>query len=247
MGKSELVSVAKGELITTEFKALVPGSEVSTALRDNLGHGGISPFDLDRVRVPAGGGTSWEVPSLQGTESLKELSGIIMYFKDVRSYWAKKFGGGNQPPDCASTDGITGIGSPGGSCAMCPLAQFNSSLNADGSAGRGQACKQARMLFLLRRGDYLPMLIVLPPTSLKECKRYLLQLTNKNYPYHQVITKISLKKQSNPDGISYSAASFAMDQVLTDEQIHAAASVRTSLSAIFASAQVLEADVVGSE
>lgn len=247
MGKSELVPTAKGELITTDFKALVPGSKIATTLQENLGHGGISPFDLDRVRVPAGGGTSWEVPSLQGTESLKELSGIIIYQKEVRSYWAKTYGGGSQPPDCASTDNITGIGSPGGACAMCPLAQFKSAIKSDGSKGRGQACKQAMMILLLRRGDYLPTLLVLPPTSAKECKRYMLQLSNKDFPYYQVVTKISLKKQANPDGISYSAASFAMDQVLTDEQIHAAASVRTSLSAIFASAQVLEADVVGSE
>lgn len=247
MGKSELVPTAKAELITTEFKALVPGSKIATTLQENLGHGGISPFDLDRVRVPSGGGQIWEVPSLTGIETQKELTGIIIYFKEVRAYWAKPFGGGTPPPDCSSTDGITGIGLPGGSCAVCPFKQFGSSLKQDGTKGRGQACKQAMMVFLLRRGDYLPMLIVLPPTSAKDCRKYMLQLANKNHPYYQVVTKIGLKKQTNPDGIAYSSSTFALDQVLTEDLIPGVMAVRTSLSAIFASAQVLEADVVGSE
>jgi|AACY02.16.fsa_nt_gi hypothetical protein len=40
-------------------------------LRSNVQ--GITSFDLDQVVVPAGGGTTWEVPTLEGDSASKEL------------------------------------------------------------------------------------------------------------------------------------------------------------------------------
>ena len=49
-------------------------------------------------------------------------------------------------------------------------------MNAYGSAkdgGRGKACKNMRQLYLLRSGEYMPLLVSLPPTSIRPFKEFL--------------------------------------------------------------------------
>lgn len=58
-------------------------------------------------------------------------------------------------------------GEPGGTCADCVLNQFGS----DGN-NKGKACKNMRMLYLLRSGEYMPIQIALPPTSLTPYTRF---------------------------------------------------------------------------
>ena len=60
-----------------------------------------------------------------------------------------------------------GYGEPGGTCADCVLNQFGS----DGN-NKGKACKNMRMLYLLRSGEYMPIQIALPPTSLTPYTRF---------------------------------------------------------------------------
>ena len=73
----------------------------------------------------------------------------------------------DQPPLCQSFDGKVGYGEPGGTCADCVLNQFGS----DGN-NKGKACKNMRMLYLLRSGEYMPIQIALPPTSLMPYTRF---------------------------------------------------------------------------
>ena len=60
-----------------------------------------------------------------------------------------------------------GYGEPGGTCVDCVLNQFGS----DGN-NKGKACKNMRMLYLLRSGEYMPIQIALPPTSLTPYTRF---------------------------------------------------------------------------
>lgn len=62
---------------------------------------------------------------------------------------------------------VRGYGEPGGTCADCVLNQFGS----DGN-NKGKACKNMRMLYLLRSGEYMPIQIALPPTSLTPYTRF---------------------------------------------------------------------------
>lgn len=178
------------------------GGSIQVALEENIGPEGITPFDLDRVKIPAGGGQAWEVPSLAGDEIAKSVEGIVVAWQSPRAYWSASLdeSGGGTPPDCSSVDGITGVGTPGGSCAKCPLSQWGSK---EGS--RGQACKQMRLLFLLRESDLLPLAFFLPPTSISPMKRYSLRLAGQGLPLSAVVTKLGLEKKSNPSGIAYSA------------------------------------------
>ena len=141
-------------------------------IRDNVG-GAITAFDLDRCKVPAGGGTMWEIPTLEGWSEEKTIDGVIVYFSDPRAYWNIDFddSGGGTPPDCSSVDGYNGLGDPGGECVKCPLSAFGSARK-----GGGQACKQMRFLFVARPTSIIPLLVVAPPTSLRGLKQYFIRM-----------------------------------------------------------------------
>lgn len=217
-----ITSADVGELklakIESEYTALAqPIGATIEALRANLGSGGITQFDLSRVKVPTGGGTTWEVPELEGSTPSKAIEGIIVGWRDVRAYWEHSFSGA-QPPDCSSQDAVTGIGNPGGSCNVCPMAEFGSKVGDDGKPRAGQACKLMRLLFILRKDDLLPLVLTAPPTSIPIIKRYFLQLASRGLPYWSVGTKFGLEKTRSGDGIEFSRIMPAIGARLTPEE-----------------------------
>lgn len=200
-----------------QYPVLKSAEDMSAALSENLGGEALSAFDLDQVKIPSGGGTIWQIDSIDGEENLKAIEGIIVFSNLSRSYWADGIedGGGGNPPDCYSNDCITGKGDPGGDCGACHLAQFGSS-----DKGEGQACKQTRQLFLLRPGDMLPTVVSIPPSSLKNAKQFFLRLASKGLPYSSVVTSIALEKAKNNQGIAYAKAVFSVTGKLgADEQV----------------------------
>ena len=215
-----------------EFPALAQDPKVlAEALAENLGGGAISPFDLDRIGIPSGGGLAWAVPALDGTEdAAKELVGIITHVQNARAYWHNPYGGGEGavPPDCVSDDAVNGVGDPGGLCAQCPYAAFGSD-----SRQRGQACKLIQRLFLLRPGASLPVVVNLPPGSLKGARKYLLRLVSNSKRASSVLTRLTLEKDKNADGIVYSKAVFAMVGSLDQPQADAASAYGKALAPYF--------------
>src|SRR5262249_1306022 len=143
------------------------------------------------------------IQSLDGEEIVKELTGIIIGWRDTRSYWSipMEESDGNMPPDCYSLDARAGIGKPGGDCARCPLSQFGS-----GPKGDGQACKLVRQLSLIRDQNLLPEIVSLPPSSVKAARQYFMRLASKGVPCFSVITRIGLEKTKNAQGIAYARA-----------------------------------------
>ena len=60
-----------GELIPSSYRALsVPAKQLTEFMRENIGDQGLRPIDLDKVKVPAGGGSACEVPTLQGKAAI---------------------------------------------------------------------------------------------------------------------------------------------------------------------------------
>lgn len=173
-------------------------------IQENLGGSTLSPFDLTRVKIPAGGGVTWEIPGVEEVESTRDLEGVIVYWSQPRVFWKDVYSGAHQPPDCFSPNGEHGIGDPGIECAMCSFAQFGTAVRQDGSQGRGQACKQIRLLYILREEGVLPVVLSCPPTSLKALKQYFLGLASRGIPYYLAATNLRLVKESNADGIAYS-------------------------------------------
>lgn len=170
----------------------------------NLGNADLGPGDLDKVKVPAGGSTSWEFQSLDGEVTSKEFDGVIAAWKEQRAYWEEKYSGGSSPPDCSSDDCITGVGNPGGSCKECPWAQFESAVDDKGQPAAGQACKQLRIMAVVQKDDLVPVLIAAPPTSLQNLRKYFLRLASRATPFFGVVTRFTLVKDKSAKGIEYS-------------------------------------------
>jgi hypothetical protein len=194
-----------GEIIKLDpdtYPALAEGdSEAMEVWRENLGDQGLTPMDLDRVTIPSGGGTAWEVPTLEGTEAVKELEGIIVAWASPRAYWDEPIEetGGGSPPDCVSDDGKVGRGmfgpgsdgNPSGRCDQCPMNEWGS---ADGS--RAKACKEMRTLYMVRPGAILPLAVSLPPTSIQPVRRYFLKLASAGIAFYGLVSKLALERVS---------------------------------------------------
>lgn len=197
-----------------------PVDELREIMQANLGVNGTmnAATDLERIKVPAQGITLWTVNTLDGEEQVKELEGIILHWREPRVYYERGIeeGGGNQPPDCYSDDGLIGVGTPGGACGKCPFAAWGSA-----AKGKGQACKQKRLLFFLRPGNLLPDALFLPPTSIKPVKQFFLRLSSQAVPFYGIKTRLTLEKANNAAGIAFSRVVPSLAGRLTAEELMA--------------------------
>lgn len=131
--------------------------------------------------------------------------------------------GANQPPDCASIDGIKpdpGVPSPQNKvCGTCRHNAFGTAPNG----GRGKACQdhiRTAVLLLpymtkkIMGGKPLiaPVFLKIPPDSLKSWKAYGESLQHRGAPPEAVITRISFA----PDKLFRMV--FTMQQALTDAE-----------------------------
>lgn len=179
---------------------------------------GLGSISLDIVKIPAGGGIMFELPSddPDNPDVTKDLTGVIVDHHAMNNFWASDFTGENVNPDCVSLDGKGGKDMHSGemkNCASCTFNQF-------GSKGAGKACRNSHRLYILRDGDGLPLILNLPPSSLKTFKEYLAKrILLRGQKLSQVVTQITLKKAQSKSGITYSQASFTKVGDLTPEQI----------------------------
>ena len=184
-------------------------------------------FSFDRVKLPAGGGTAFELPSAESDESemVKDITGVIVYNHPAYAYYHDKYTGGNNPPDCGSFDGVTGIGNPGGNCTDCPYNKFGS------GDGQSKLCKNKRMLYILREGELFPITLSLPTGSLKSFTNYVTSQLSRGRKLNQAVTKITLKKATNASGIVFTQAVFTFVRMLTVEERTAVAGVTETVKA----------------
>lgn len=201
-------------------KFLLPAMVEGDFSRDEIAEDadGLQMMSFQRVKIPAGGALQFEVPTEDpdNPDYTRTLEGVILYNHSAYTLWPE----GSEydedtKPLCSSVDGKTGIGVPGGACATCPM-------NAYGSAkdgGRGKACKNMRHLYLLRSGEYMPLLLSLPPTSIRPFKEFL----NRAFVYRQRATygslvQIGLKKDNNGSN-DYSVATFRLLRDFQGEEL----------------------------
>jgi len=204
---------------TVNLPILTQPDEVREILEENLD--GIVP-EFPRIKFPSGGGLAFEIPGEEETAVETTLVGVVVDQHRMNAYWSAKYDGTKNAPDCVSLDGKVGMARPdanvawkGGcqDCASCPLNQFGSAED-----GRGKACKNMRRVAMLREGEILPILITIPPTSIKEWDAYIVGLTSKLKRPYGVVTKIKLKKATNSGGIEYSKGVFTKAGDLTPEE-----------------------------
>lgn len=213
-GSAPLATIGKLEYALLKADA----ADMIEVIKDNMGPGGLKAFDLTRVKVPSGGGTTWQMPTLQGMKNIEEIEGVVIYWCDVRAYWSQSFTGAGTPPDCTSEDCERGFGEPGGDCVECPFSKFGTATNAKGENARGQACKQIRRMFILTPTSLLPILVAAPPTSIRKVAEYFRLLAGSGLRYWQISTRLKLIPDKNADGIKYSAILPEPGTQLTPEQ-----------------------------
>lgn len=232
MAKNELMNVA-------DFKLVTLTGDLAAAVAEEME--GLGALSFDRVKIPAGGGTAFELPgeTEDDTESATEIVGVILDHNPVNAYWANKFAGGNEHPDCSSNDGRQGIVRATGeirNCEKCPYNQF-------GSDGEGKACKNVHRLFILREDNPVPVILSLPPTSLRAMRDYIgKKVLLKGLRCWQVLTRITLKKDKNKAGILYSKAVFSFVGELTPEQQKQTEAMREMVRATSKTMDVVEDD-----
>jgi len=188
-------------VVMDEFPLMLMDTQV---MMENLAGEGISAGDLPSIHLPSGTGSSFELPN---GESARTFKGIILAQFRTRAYWENPTPTAGTPPNCSGVFDMGDLtwraaGDPGGPCDECPFNEF-------GSAGRGKACGESRLMILATDNSALPVVLRAPAGSLRASKRYMLGLTPLRYD--QVVTQFSLNKEVNADGISY--CSLVMEKV----------------------------------
>jgi hypothetical protein len=194
-------------------------TRIRKVIQVNLGGQKLGPRQLDRILMPTGRSQTWEIPTLRGIQRAETFEGVIVHAMSHRAYWRTSFDEmPGQPPDCVSSDLVTGHGDPGGSCATCSEAMWGSAMDG----GRGQACGESRLLFVLPTGlehvNLLPYFIQLPRTSLGTCLAYFRRLATANRLYSEVITEFSVTTEQI-NQFQVAVAQFKLVDDLSEGQI----------------------------
>ncbi|GHV07630.1 hypothetical protein FACS1894217_08780 [Clostridia bacterium] len=198
------------QIATTGFNALA-NTDFAAMCNEELDGLDLS---FERVKIPSGGATMFELPTEgDDTEPVKEFSGVILHHHPLNAYYATKYTGGSNPPDCGSFDGVCGVGNPGGKCVNCKHNQFGTGENGS------KACKNKRRVYILRESEVFPLLLTLPTGSLKTFTKYVKAQLSKGRKTSAIVTRFSLKKMTNSTGIQFSQCVFALDRALTAEEI----------------------------
>lgn len=167
---------------------------------------------FDIVKSPSGGSTVFSVPGLAGDEAEKELTGIILDYTTPRAYWDTPDPVEGTPPVCMSRNSI--ISHDGEACALCPFNDFGSK---DGDSN-AKACKESVLLFLLRPGSVIPLLVRVPVTSKPRFLKYSTRLLSTLTPINSVVTKITLEKATSKQGKPYALFHFEATGTLGPEE-----------------------------
>lgn len=207
---------------------------------------GLGLISFDKVKIPSGGGLAFEVSGDEDEEPKCEtaITGVILDHHPVNAYWAGNYGAGNgnDPPDCVSYDGNNGIVRETGEikgCLGCPANLYGS-----GPDGRGKACKNAHRVYMLEEGNPVPIILSLPPTSLKYMRDYIgKRIVLKGLRCWQAVTKITLKKERNSAGISYSRAAFTFVGLLPAEDQKKAEAMKDYIRKEYRQVEINGADI----
>lgn len=204
--------MAKDEMEKSAGTALTPYSGHAQGFAEEMD--GLN-FSFDRVKIPSGGGLAFKIPNPDNPEKPKveaEIIGIIVDHHPVNAYWKASYTGESNAPDCASMDARAGQGVPGGPCKTCPMNQY------DDSTGK-KLCKNMHRVYLQREGEGLPLLLTLPPTSLRPFADWLAKaVVSRGLRSTHVKVRIGLSTDKSKGGIEFSKATFSTESVIPVEE-----------------------------
>ncbi len=247
-------AVAKIETPGGALAELMGADEFKEMLQEQVSCFEKPTFPL--IKIPTGGAINFELPD---GSAVKEIEAVIIYHRPARGYWEKSLddGGGATMPDCSSTDGKHGVAlsegfvcpSPTGLCRDCPMNQFGSKLNKDGSPGRGKACTTKHFLYFVdaEANEIIPTLFRVPVTSIKELQEYFISLAKNSLRHIQVVSVLSLVKDKNADGTPFSRLEIERRKELpSDDVVVRAFNIRQSYKSAMV-AQLMTKEVVSED
>ena len=209
---SEVTAASDTSLAPVESAYLALTNNALDIIRANLKSQPLTLDLFDIVKSPSGGATVFEVPGLTGNEAEKELIGIVLDYTTPRAYWDTPDPVEGTPPVCMSQNSI--ISYDGKACAHCPYNDFGSK---DGESN-AKACKESALLFLLRPGSIIPLLVRVPVTSKPRFLKYSTRLLSTLTPISSVVTKITLEKATSKQGKPYALFNFEAVGTLSSEE-----------------------------
>ena len=222
-------------VVPAETNYIALSGNALDVIRENLKNQplGLELFDI--VKSPAGGSTVFSVPGLTGEAAEKELTGIILDYTTPRAYWDTPDPVEGTPPVCMSQNSI--VSSDGKACFSCPYNDFGSK---DGESN-AKACKESVLLFLLRPGSVLPLLVRVPVTSKARFLKYTARLAGNLVPVNSVVTRITLEKAASKAGKPYALFNFEAVSLLTPQEAeHAKAYARQLMDSVNAAEMMPE-------
>ena len=185
--------------VSSQFLLLTSSEDKIRQTLDTNLQSGLDLDMSDRVKIPTGGGLTWQIPSADGFETSENLDGCVAWVRLRRALWLGQYNGQNAQPDCHSPDAKQGVGDPGGNCSCCPMSRRGS-----GDGEYSQACRLITDVYLLQTDAILPIILSLPPGSYLPMQQYLTRLARVGLPYYSVITRFSLERATSSLGIQYS-------------------------------------------
>ena len=171
----------------TEVAAMFGGSDVYQVPTD-------APLPQAKIMRESG---QFEMPN---GEMAKAFEGHILLWHEANCYWSHAFGEGDGSfPDCSSSDGIYpdgGENRQAEACADCPMNEYGTDLKG----GRGKACQNMILLYIVLDGQRLPFILKAPPSSLGKKEsliRWLTNSINEGYAgkYQTIAVRFSLQKK----------------------------------------------------
>ena len=136
----------------------------------------------------------------------------------ARTYYEDAYvEGSDDPPTCYSNDGVRPEADSedrqSKMCATCPNAQWGSRMTESGK--KGKACGEVKRLAVAPAGQLNdPMLLRVPPTSLKTWDKYVDTLLKRGINPTQVITGISFDPAFSHQVMVFKPAGFVTDEMV---------------------------------
>lgn len=144
---------------------------------------------------------------------------ILKANKTLSKVWyAKEWVDGDEvtKPDCFSNDGVSpdkeSTNPQSKSCATCKFNVFGSGKN-----GKGKACSDSRRV-AVAAPDHLnePMLLRVPPASLKPLAEFGRTLANRGVQYNAVITKLRFEREEATPKLMFMPVAFLDEDRFTE-------------------------------
>lgn len=128
---------------------------------------------------------------------------VVLNLQKAKSYYSTGYTEGSaEAPDCFSSDGVVphtlSKAKQCNTCALCPHNAWGSGTNDKGEATKGKACSDVLRLAVASPADLkTPMLLRVPPASLKNFANASRIATSRGIPLNGVLIRTSFQIDTN--------------------------------------------------